>query len=109
MLSSFHVMRVFLHHLLWSSDAGGFKKRLNIYLDISSRNKIKRSSYSLTTVGTILLHVGTQPLLKIGVHNSGCVRDPGTMIYTHPDTMNVLESYVKDVLKTFKNNIAQFI
>ncbi|MEO7961131.1 MAG: glycoside hydrolase family 2 TIM barrel-domain containing protein, partial [Ginsengibacter sp.] len=39
-----------------------------------------------------------------GVHNSGWVRDPGTMIYSHPDTMEVLKNYVKDLLNTFKND-----
>ncbi len=48
--------------------------------------------------------VGKQPEPKTGVHNSGWVRDPGTMIYTHPDTLKVLEAYVKDLLGTFKND-----
>src|SRR5262245_26841322 len=30
----FNVMRVFLHHLLWTADAAGFKKRLDTYLSI---------------------------------------------------------------------------
>src|SRR5690349_17767612 len=28
----FNVMRVYLHHLLWTADKEGFKKRLNRYL-----------------------------------------------------------------------------
>jgi hypothetical protein len=37
----FNVMRVYLHHLLWTADAAGFKKRLNTYLTISARHGIK--------------------------------------------------------------------
>ena len=48
--------------------------------------------------------VGKQPAPKIGVHNSGRVKDPGTMIYTHPDTLKVLKAYVKDILSTFKDD-----
>ncbi len=29
----FNVMRVYLHHLLWTSDKAGFKKRLDTYLE----------------------------------------------------------------------------
>src|SRR5689334_17650309 len=37
----FNVMRVYLHHLLWTADKEGFKKRLDKYLEISSRHGIK--------------------------------------------------------------------
>lgn len=48
--------------------------------------------------------VGKQPTPKTGVHNSGWVRDPGTMVYTYPDTLKTLEAYVKDLIGTFKND-----
>src|SRR6187549_3001678 len=32
----FNTMRVYLHHVLWTTDKEGFKKRLNDYLAISS-------------------------------------------------------------------------
>src|ERR1044072_1393084 len=37
----FNTMRVYLHHLLWTTDKEGFKKRLNEYLAISSKHGIK--------------------------------------------------------------------
>jgi hypothetical protein len=100
----FNTMRVFLHHLLWTSDKEGFKKRLNTYLDISSRHAIKTLFVFFDDCWNDTAWVGKQPLPKIGIHNSGWVRDPGTMIYSHPDTMKVLESYVKDILTTFRND-----
>ncbi|GAA0537482.1 cellulase family glycosylhydrolase [Chitinophaga japonensis] len=99
-----NVMRVYLHHLLWTADKEGFKKRLDTYLDISSRHGIKTLFVFFDDCWNDTAWVGKQPDPKPGVHNSGWVRDPGTMIHTHPDTMQVLEAYVKDVLTTFKND-----
>src|SRR6185369_7771582 len=37
----FNVARVYLHNLVWDSDADGFKKRINEFLTIADRHKIK--------------------------------------------------------------------
>jgi hypothetical protein len=37
----FNAMRVFLHSLVWQEDSTGFKKRVNQYLDISSKHNIQ--------------------------------------------------------------------
>ncbi|KXK23373.1 MAG: beta-1,4-xylanase [Bacteroidetes bacterium OLB12] len=97
----FTAMRVYLHHLLWTTDKEGFKKRLNEYLTVSTRHKIKTIFVFFDDCWNDAYAPGKQPEPKPGIHNSGWVRDPGTMIYTHPDTMNVLEAYVKDILTTF--------
>ena len=36
-----NVMRVYLHDLAWQADANGFKKRLNGFLSIATKHKIK--------------------------------------------------------------------
>lgn len=97
----FNTMRVYLHHLLWTTDKTGFKKRLNEYLAISSKHGIKTLFVFFDDCWNDAYAPGKQPAPKVGIHNSGWVRDPGTMIYTHPDTLKVLERYVKDVLTTF--------
>lgn len=98
----FNVMRVYLHHLLWTADREGFKKRLNTYLEISSKHKIKTLFVFFDDCWNDTAWVGKQPEPKKGVHNSGWVRDPGTMVYSYPDTVKTLEAYVKDVLTTFR-------
>jgi hypothetical protein len=100
----FNVMRVYLHHLLWTADKEGFKNRLDTYLGLSSKHGIKTLFVFFDDCWNDTAWVGLQPAPKPGVHNSGWVRDPGTMIYSHPDTMKVLEAYVKDVMTTFKND-----
>lgn len=97
----FNTMRVYLHHLLWTTDQEGFKKRLNEYLAISSKHGIKTLFVFFDDCWNDTYAPGKQPEPKKGVHNSGWVRDPGTMIYAHPDTLAVLEKYVKDILTTF--------
>jgi hypothetical protein len=45
-----------------------------------------------------------QPRLKRGTHNSGWIRDPGTIIYRSPDSLSMLKNYVTDVMIRFKND-----
>lgn len=99
-----NVMRVYLHHLLWVQDKEGFKKRLNQYLDISSRQGIKTMLVFFDDCWNDTAWVGKQPEPKPGIHNSGWLRDPGTMIHRYPDTTKTLEAYVKDILRSFKND-----
>ncbi len=100
----FNVMRVYLHHLLWTADKEGFKKRLDQYLTISTKHGIKTLFVIFDDCWNDTAWTGKQPEPKTGVHNSGWVRDPGTMVYTHPDTLKTLEAYVKDLIGTFKND-----
>lgn len=100
----FNAMRVFLHHVLWTSDKEGFKKRLNDYLAISNKHHIKTILVFFDDCWNDTYHAGKQPDPKIGVHNSGWVRDPGTAIRTNPDSLKMLEAYVTDVMKAHRND-----
>jgi Glycosyl hydrolases family 2, TIM barrel domain len=97
-------MRVFLHHLAWQQDPRGFKERMNQYLVIADRKKIKTIFVFFDDCWNESYHAGTQPAPKPGIHNSGWLRDPGKLLYEDPALMTILESYVKDVLRTFKND-----
>ena len=70
----FNVMRVYLHHLLWTEDKLQFKKRLDTYLSISSRHSIKTLFVFFDDCWNDTAWVGKQPSPKVGVHNSGWVR-----------------------------------
>jgi hypothetical protein len=100
----FNTMRVYLHHLLWTTDKNGFKQRLDQYLAISKKHGINTLFVFFDDCWNDSYSAGKQPDPKPGIHNSGWVRDPGTMIYSHPDTLKVLEAYVKDILTTFRND-----
>lgn len=100
----FNAMRVFLHHIAWTSDREGFKKRINEYLEISSKHGIKTILVFFDDCWNDSYHPGKQPAPKVGIHNSGWLRDPGTAIRSNPDSLKMLENYVKDILTTFKND-----
>jgi Glycosyl hydrolases family 2, TIM barrel domain len=97
-------MRVFLHHLAWQQDPGGFKIRMNQYLEIAHGKNIKTIFVFFDDCWNESYYAGTQPLPKPGIHNSGWLRDPGKLLYDDSTLMHVLEGYVKDVLGTFKND-----
>jgi hypothetical protein len=97
-------MRVFLHHLAWQQDPEGFKKRMDQYLAIAQQKNIKTIFVFFDDCWNESYHSGTQPAPKPGVHNSGWLRDPGKLLYEDNTLMKLLETYVKDVLKTFKQD-----
>ncbi len=99
-----NVMRVYLHHLAWQVDPEGFKGRMNTYLTIASKHGIKTVFCIFDDCWNPTYTAGKQPDPKPGVHNSGWVRDPGELLYTDTTLIKTLESYVKDVLTTFKDD-----
>jgi hypothetical protein len=97
-------MRVFLHHLAWQQDPGGFKMRMKQYLSIAGNKNIYTIFVFFDDCWNESYHSGTQPAPKPGIHNSGWLRDPGKLLYDDSLLMQVLETYVKDVLKTFSSD-----
>jgi len=99
-----NVMRVYLHHLAWEIDKNGFKKRMNSYLNIANKHGIKTVFVFFDDCWNPTYQAGKQPDPKPGVHNSGWVRDPGDLLYSDTTLIKTLETYVKDVLITFKDD-----
>lgn len=111
----FNCMRVFLHHALWEADKDGFKSRINEYLDTAYNHGISTMFVFLDDCWNESYNLGRQPEPVRGVHNSGWVKDPG-ILYFGPcgssvryasDTsviVNVLEVYVKDIVRSFRND-----
>ena len=97
-------MRVYLHHLAWQIDKEGFKKRLNKYLEISSKHKIGTMFVFFDDCWNETYMSGKQPDPKLGIHNSGWIADPGQLIFNDPKLIVTLEAYVKDILITFGND-----
>jgi len=99
-----NVMRVFLHHVAWQEDPDGFKDRMNTYLGIADKHHISTMFVIFDDCWNDTYKAGIQPDPKIGVHNSGWLRDPGTRYHTEPALSDTLEKYVKDILITFKHD-----
>lgn len=99
-------MRVYLHHAAWQQDKEGFKKRMNTYLDIAHKHRLSTLFVFLDDCWNPSFSIGKQPEPKPGVHNSGWLRDPGDLYHRGDSAriLPVLESYVKDILTTFKDD-----
>nr|WP_294897223.1 glycoside hydrolase family 2 TIM barrel-domain containing protein [uncultured Pedobacter sp.] len=98
----FNTMRVYLHSIAWTEDPNGFKSRMNQYLTIANKHKIKTVFVFFDDCWNKKGYAGKQPEPKTGIHNSGWVQDPGDPDSKDESKFPALEKYVKDVLTTFK-------
>jgi hypothetical protein len=99
-----NTMRVFLHHAAWEEDPQGFKQRLNGFLDTCKKHHMKPMLVLFDDCWSPTYHTGQQPGPKAGTHNSGWLQDPGERYYTEPKLQDTLETYVKDIIGTFKDD-----
>lgn len=94
-------LRVFLHDLLWQQDAVGFKKRIDEFLRITEKHRIKPMFVLFDSVWDPLPKLGKQRDPKPGVHNSGWVQSPGVNALKDSSQHARLEAYVKGVVGAF--------
>jgi hypothetical protein len=96
-----NTMRVFLHDLLWQQDAEGFKRRLDQFLTIAAKHKIKPMFVLFDSVWDPDAKLGKQRAPRPGVHNSGWVQSPNRTTLQDPSAYPHLEAYVKGVVGAF--------
>ncbi len=94
-------MRVFLHDLLWEQDSEGFKKRIDTFLRICDKHKIKPLFVLFDSCWDPNPHLGPQPKPMPGVHNSRWLQSPGAAALRDPSQYPRLEAYVKGVVGAF--------
>ena len=95
-----NTMRVYLHDLLWQ-DAEGFKRRLDQFLSICARHKIRPIFVLFDSVWDPDAKLGKQRAPRPGVHNSGWVQSPNRTTLQNPSEYPRLEAYVKGVVGRF--------
>jgi len=96
-----NTMRVFLHDLLWQQDPEGFKRRLNQFLTIAARHKIRPMFVLFDSVWDPDAKLGKQRAPKPGVHNSGWMQSPNRTTLQNTAEYPKLEAYVKGVVGAF--------
>lgn len=99
-----NTMRVFLHDLLWRQDAEGFKRRIDQFLQIAEKHKIKPMLVLFDSCWDPFPQSGKQRDPKPGVHNSGWLQSPGAAALQNPAQYPRLEAYVKGVVAAFAND-----
>jgi len=96
--------RVYLHNLLWEQDSIGFLNRLDKYLVLAQKYKIKTMFVLLDDVWHPIPKLGVQPEPVPHVHNSGWVQSPGAEILGDTARHDELQSYIKGVVGNFAND-----
>lgn len=96
-----NTMRVFLHDLLWKQDPQGFKKRIDTFLNIAQKHKIRPIFVLFDSCWDPNPKLGKQRAPRPGVHNSGWVQSPGAEALKDPGQYPRLEAYVKGVVGAF--------
>lgn len=99
-----NTMRVFLHDLLWQQDPAGFQQRINTFLTIANKHKIRPIFVLFDSCWEPDPKLGPQHPPIPGVHNSGWVQSPGMAALADPTQYPRLESYVKGVVGAFAND-----
>ena len=96
-----NTMRVFLHDLPWQQDATGFKERIDTFLQIAAKHRIKPLFVLFDSCWDPEPRLGKQHAPRPGVHNSGWVQSPGAKALQDPAQYPRLEAYVKGVAGAF--------
>ncbi len=96
-----NTMRVFLDDLPWYQDAAGYRKRIDTFLDICARHKIRPMLVLFDSCWDPEPHLGKQHAPVPGVHNSGWVQVPGAKELEDSKDYGQLEAYVKGVVGAF--------
>ncbi|MGB5497321.1 MAG: 1,4-beta-xylanase [Maribacter sp.] len=99
-----NIHRVYLHNLLWQQDSLGFLKRLDTYLSLAEKHKIKTMFVLLDDVWHPVPKLGKQPDPIPHLHNSGWVQAPGAAILGDTTRHKELEGYIKGVIHYFAND-----
>lgn len=96
-----NTMRVFLHDLAYSEDPAGFKQRLDKFLAIAAKHKIKPMLVLFDSCWDPNPVIGKQREPRPGVHNSGWMQSPGAKALQDAKQYPRLEAYVKAIVGAF--------
>jgi hypothetical protein len=99
-----NTMRVYLHNMLWEKDPEGLKRRMDQFLTIAARHKIRPVFVLFDSCWDPDPVNGPQRPPIPGVHNSGWMQAPGAARLADRSQYNKLEGYVKDVVGHFAND-----
>ncbi len=96
-----NTMRVFLHDQLWEQDPEGFKRRIDAFLTIAAKHKIKPLFVLFDSCWDPDPKLGPQHPPVPGVHNSGWVQSPGLPGLRDKTRYPKYRAYVEGVIGAF--------
>lgn len=99
-----NVIRVYLHDLAYRIDPRGFLRRLDAFLTIADRFNIKVLFVFFDSCWDPFPFSGKQAEPVPKRHNSHWVQSPGYVLLKDSMQYDILERYIKDVVKRFAND-----
>jgi hypothetical protein len=99
-----NAMRVFLHDLLWTQDSAGLLARMDRFLGIAERHRIRIMFVFFDGVWDPHPYPGRQRPPRPHIHNSGWLQSPGLVILRDPARHEALKPYVQGVLRRFRDD-----
>lgn len=97
-------LRVFLHDLVWDEDAVGMLARVDAFLAVADRHRMKAILVLFDSVWDPAPAPGPQRPPRPGVHNSRWVQSPGAAALADPAHYPRLERYVRGIVRAFAND-----
>ncbi len=97
-------MRFFLHHLLWEQDSAGLLDRMNQFLHVADKHRIRVMFVLFDSVWDPHPRLGKQREPRQGLHNSGWVQSPGADDLMKRHRHPLLEAYTKGVIARFRDD-----
>jgi hypothetical protein len=99
-----NTVRVYLHDLLWQQDSEGFLKRIDQYLGIAEKHRIKTLFVLFDSCWGSFPKLGKQPAPKPHTHNSRWLQSPHIDLLKDVTRHETLEPYVSGVIGRFKDD-----
>ena len=97
-------MRVFLHDILWETDSAGLLQRMDQFLGVAAKHRMKILFVIFDGVWDPHPYAGKQRPPRPRVHNSGWVQSPGAVILSDAVRQEALKPYVQGVIRRFKDD-----
>ena len=97
-----NTMRVFLHDLPWKQDSGAFQRRIDKFLSLADKHKIRPIFVLFDSCWDPFPQINDQRAPKPGVHNSGWVQSPGAAAMRDPGQTERLRQYVQGVIGAYR-------
>lgn len=102
----FNTCRIFLHYLVWKQERQSLKIKIDQFLNNASRHgmKVLVVLFDDCNFGNSEPYIGEQLPPIPGKHNSRWVASPGSKICDAISEWEQFETYIKDILTTFKDD-----
>jgi len=97
----FNTMRIFLAYLPWKENPQAYYSRIDKFLEICARHKIRPMLVFFDDVWAPDPKPGKQPEPLKGIHNSGWVQCPGAEILGNPGRHKELKPFVQGIVKRY--------